>query len=166
MAITFQSNLMFGGNTRRRRKHLKGASIGLALALPSNSKPWLERLSKDTSVMKENSFITLTPEHKMMKKVVFFKLGPFPTSNLIKKWKFYYLLLILSHICPSVMMPFPQCLLFLPLWSSPISIARTAHSTRGQRRRESVIKKALLTFCFGTWYISLSNRIWEVWELI
>jgi hypothetical protein len=30
-----------------RRKHLKGALIGLALALPSNSKTWLERVSKD-----------------------------------------------------------------------------------------------------------------------
>jgi hypothetical protein len=29
-----------------RRKHLKGASIGLALALPSNSKTLLERVSK------------------------------------------------------------------------------------------------------------------------
>jgi hypothetical protein len=32
-----------------RRKHLKGAPIGLALALPSNSKTWLERVSKDKS---------------------------------------------------------------------------------------------------------------------
>ncbi len=30
-----------------RRKHLKGAPIGLALTLPSNSKTWLERVSKD-----------------------------------------------------------------------------------------------------------------------
>jgi hypothetical protein len=30
-----------------RRKHLKGTPIGLALALPSNSKNWLERVSKD-----------------------------------------------------------------------------------------------------------------------
>jgi hypothetical protein len=29
-----------------RRKHLKGAPIGLALALPSNSKTCLERVSK------------------------------------------------------------------------------------------------------------------------
>jgi hypothetical protein len=29
-----------------RRKHLKGAPIGLALALPSNSKKLLERISK------------------------------------------------------------------------------------------------------------------------
>ncbi len=28
-------------------KHLNGAPIGLALALPSNSKTWLERVSKD-----------------------------------------------------------------------------------------------------------------------
>jgi hypothetical protein len=30
-----------------RRKHLKGASIGLVLALTSNSKTWPERVSKD-----------------------------------------------------------------------------------------------------------------------
>jgi hypothetical protein len=30
-----------------RRKYLKGAPIGLALALPSNSKTQLERVSKD-----------------------------------------------------------------------------------------------------------------------
>ncbi len=30
-----------------RWKHLKGAPIGLTLALPSNSKTWLERVSKD-----------------------------------------------------------------------------------------------------------------------
>jgi hypothetical protein len=30
-----------------RRKHLKGALIGLALALPSNSKTWLERVSRE-----------------------------------------------------------------------------------------------------------------------
>jgi len=30
-----------------RRKHLKGAPIGLAVALPSNSKTWLESISKD-----------------------------------------------------------------------------------------------------------------------
>jgi hypothetical protein len=30
-----------------RKKHLKGAPIGLALALPSNSKTWLARVSKD-----------------------------------------------------------------------------------------------------------------------
>jgi hypothetical protein len=29
-----------------RRKHLKGAPIGLILALPSNSKTWQERVSK------------------------------------------------------------------------------------------------------------------------
>jgi hypothetical protein len=29
-----------------RRKHLKGTLIGLALALPSSSKTWLERVSK------------------------------------------------------------------------------------------------------------------------
>jgi hypothetical protein len=40
LAITFQSSLTFAGNTGAfpRRKHLKGAPIGLALALPSNSK--------------------------------------------------------------------------------------------------------------------------------
>jgi hypothetical protein len=30
-----------------RRKHLKVAPIGLALALPSNSKTWLERVSRN-----------------------------------------------------------------------------------------------------------------------
>jgi hypothetical protein len=38
-----------------RRKHLKGAPIGLALALPSNSKTGLERVSKD----KPNSLLGL-----------------------------------------------------------------------------------------------------------
>jgi hypothetical protein len=35
-----------GEEEGRRRKHLKGTPIGLALALPSNSKTWLERVSK------------------------------------------------------------------------------------------------------------------------
>jgi hypothetical protein len=56
-----------------RRKHLKGAPIGLALALPSNSKAWLERVSKDkrSSLLgliisdKGKSFITLTPGHHL-----------------------------------------------------------------------------------------------------
>ncbi len=30
-----------------RKKHLKGTPIGLALALPSNSKTWLEKVYKD-----------------------------------------------------------------------------------------------------------------------
>jgi hypothetical protein len=49
LAKTFQSSLTFAGITRSlpRRKHLKGAPIGLALALPSNSKTRLERVSKD-----------------------------------------------------------------------------------------------------------------------
>ncbi len=40
LEITFRSSLTFAGNTRSlpKRKHLKGAPIGLALALPSNSK--------------------------------------------------------------------------------------------------------------------------------
>ncbi len=48
LAITFRSNLTLAGNTRSkpRRKHLKGAPIGPALVLPSNSKTWLERVSK------------------------------------------------------------------------------------------------------------------------
>jgi hypothetical protein len=47
LAITFKSSLTFAGNTRNaRRKHLKGPSIGFALALPSNSKTRLERVSK------------------------------------------------------------------------------------------------------------------------
>jgi len=52
-----------------RRKHLKGPPIGFGLALPSNSKTQLERVSKanplayraSTLVMKEKRFITLTP---------------------------------------------------------------------------------------------------------
>ncbi len=44
LEITFQSSLTFAGNTTR--KHLKGPPIGFALALPSNSKTWLERVSK------------------------------------------------------------------------------------------------------------------------
>ncbi len=49
LELTFQTSLIFDGNSRSlpRRKHLKGAPIGLALALPSNSKTWLERVSKD-----------------------------------------------------------------------------------------------------------------------
>jgi hypothetical protein len=48
VAITYQSSLTFAGKTRNlpRRKHLKDAPIGLALALPSNSKTWQERVSK------------------------------------------------------------------------------------------------------------------------
>jgi hypothetical protein len=52
-----------------RRKHLKGAPIGLALALPTNSETLLERVLQETcsSLLglvvsdKEKSFITLTP---------------------------------------------------------------------------------------------------------
>jgi hypothetical protein len=49
VAITFQSSLTLLATPTAypRRKHLKGAPIGLALALPSNSKTWLERVSKD-----------------------------------------------------------------------------------------------------------------------
>ncbi len=49
LAITFQSSQTFDGNTRSlpKRKHLKGPPIGLALALPSKSKTWVERVSKD-----------------------------------------------------------------------------------------------------------------------
>jgi len=48
-AIPFQSSLTFPltPGAYPRRKHLKGAPIGLALALPLNSKTWLERVSKD-----------------------------------------------------------------------------------------------------------------------
>jgi len=40
LAITFQSSLTFAGTQGAcpRRKHLKGPPIGLALALPTNSK--------------------------------------------------------------------------------------------------------------------------------
>jgi hypothetical protein len=52
-----------------RRKHLKGTPVVLALALPSNSKPCVKRVSKDkpSSFLdlvvsdKGNFFITLTP---------------------------------------------------------------------------------------------------------
>jgi hypothetical protein len=45
LAITFQSSLTFAG-AYPRRNHLKGPPIGFALALPSNSKNRLERVSK------------------------------------------------------------------------------------------------------------------------
>ncbi len=51
LVITFQSTLRFAGNTRsfpkKEAKHLKGPPIGLALALPSNSKTELERVFKE-----------------------------------------------------------------------------------------------------------------------
>ncbi len=49
LTITLQSSLTFVGNTRSlpKKDHLKGAPIELALALPSNSKTLLERVSKD-----------------------------------------------------------------------------------------------------------------------
>ncbi len=49
LAIAFQSSLTFADipGAFSRRKHLKGAPIGLALVLPSNSKTGLERVSKD-----------------------------------------------------------------------------------------------------------------------
>jgi hypothetical protein len=43
-----------------RRKHPKDAPIGLALALPSNSKTWLERVSKD----KPSSLLVLIVSNK------------------------------------------------------------------------------------------------------
>jgi hypothetical protein len=48
LAVTFQSSLTFAGNTRSlpNTKHLKGPPIGFTLALPSNSKTQLERVSK------------------------------------------------------------------------------------------------------------------------
>jgi hypothetical protein len=51
-----------------RRKHLKGPSIGLALALPSNSKTRLERVSK----VKHSSLLGLviSDEGKMFYKMV------------------------------------------------------------------------------------------------
>jgi len=72
LAITFQSSLTFAGSTRSlpRRKHLKGPPIGFALALPSNFKTRLERISKGkpssllgliVSDEGKKSFITLTP---------------------------------------------------------------------------------------------------------
>jgi hypothetical protein len=47
LPITFQSSLTFAGNTRSLPKTLKGAPIRLDLALPSNSKILLERVSTD-----------------------------------------------------------------------------------------------------------------------
>ncbi len=45
LAITFQSSLTFAGNTRSSPKK-EDPPIGFALALPSNSKTRLERVSK------------------------------------------------------------------------------------------------------------------------
>ncbi len=49
LAIPFQSSLTFAADTRSlpKRKYLKGAPLGLPLALPKISKTWLERVSKD-----------------------------------------------------------------------------------------------------------------------
>ncbi len=41
------SHLLVTQGAYSRRRHLKCAPIGLALALPSNSNTWLERVSKD-----------------------------------------------------------------------------------------------------------------------
>jgi len=41
-----------------RRKHLKGTPIGLALALPSNTKTWLERVSKEKHSSLFNLFVS------------------------------------------------------------------------------------------------------------
>ncbi len=73
LAITFQSSLTFAGiapGAYPRRKHLKGSPTGFALALPSNSKTWLERVPKGkaSSLLgliisdKGKSFITLTSD--------------------------------------------------------------------------------------------------------
>jgi hypothetical protein len=45
LAITF--HLLVTPGACPRRKHLKGPPIGFALALLTNSKTWLERVSKD-----------------------------------------------------------------------------------------------------------------------
>ncbi len=49
LAKTFQSSLtlLVTPGAYPRRKHPRGTSIGLALALPSNSKTWLEIASKE-----------------------------------------------------------------------------------------------------------------------
>ncbi len=77
LAITFQSSLTLleTPGAYPRRKHLKGLPIGFALALPSNSKTRLEGVSRgkpssywaSSSVMKEKSFITLTPGPNVIK---------------------------------------------------------------------------------------------------
>jgi hypothetical protein len=62
-----------------RRKHLKGPPIELALALPSNSKAQLERVSKDKPSCllglfvsdEEKKFITSTPGVTVIKLFVF-----------------------------------------------------------------------------------------------
>ncbi len=49
LAITFRSSLTFAGDTRslpKKEASERGAPIGSALVLPSNSKTWLERVSK------------------------------------------------------------------------------------------------------------------------
>ncbi len=48
LAKTFQSSLTFAGSTKSlpKSKHLKGPTIGFALALPSNSKTWLGKVTK------------------------------------------------------------------------------------------------------------------------
>jgi hypothetical protein len=63
-----------------RRKHLKVAPIGLALALPSNSKACLERVSKD----KPFSLLGLVISDR--EKKVFIRLTP--GVNLIKLFSF------------------------------------------------------------------------------
>jgi hypothetical protein len=48
LAITFQSSLTYAGNTGPypRSEYLKGPPTGFGLAFPSDSKTWLERVSK------------------------------------------------------------------------------------------------------------------------
>ncbi len=63
LAINFQSSLTFAGNTRslpKKEPSGEGPPIWLALALPTNSKTWLERVSKD----KQSSLLGLIVSDK------------------------------------------------------------------------------------------------------
>ncbi len=96
-----------------RRKHLKGTSIELALALPSNSKTWLERVSKDkpSSLLGlvvgdegKKFYITLTPGlileiFDVLTKFKNYQL-PFHKISIFfkfKRSKIPYLKLVVSH---------------------------------------------------------------------
>ncbi len=114
LAITSQYILTFAGNTRYpRRKHLKCVPIGLALALPSNSKTWLERVSKDkhasllglvVSDKGKKSFITLTLGRWRQEQSREFghRLGKFRKSPVWGKITFLILLCIGRSLAPKL----------------------------------------------------------------